>query len=380
MAVQDPYLAPLEDPMRTELTKEEQAALDASDPYLAPLKDPKRTELSDEEQSTLTERGIEKLRKQGIPEAVLWSLHAPGGSWTDLAVNMGFPMAASIAGGVAGGVAGGITTGPGGILTAGAGAKAGGAIAGGMADYWTQLREYARSGGGDKDFELGKGRFGASVILGGIVPSSPKMLRPVTDLPSRTVLKNIPNPNAARDVLGSTGVQGVQRKLAESLPGEFAQDAANYAMTRGLQGAVMAGGANVAEQVIDRPSNEDFSFKELGASIGFGALAGGAFGVLEKSAPQVWAKIRGKTPEEAAVILQAEPRSPLIDDALAAAREIEQRAVTTVKPAAQVDLENAMAAQRSAEILEQNMPPQPVSPPAGAWRRSGILLDHPILD
>lgn len=62
MAVQDPYLIPLEDPTRTELTKEEQA----SDPYLAPLKDPKRTELSDEEQAALTEKGIEKLRKQGV--------------------------------------------------------------------------------------------------------------------------------------------------------------------------------------------------------------------------------------------------------------------------------------------------------------------------
>ena len=360
MAVQDPYLIPLEDPTRTELTKEEQA----SDPYLAPLKDPKRTELSDEEQAALTEKGIEKLRKQGVSEAVLWSLQAPGGGWMDLAVNVGVPMAGSIGGGVLGGLAA-APTGPGAFGGAAAGAAAGGASFGGLADYWTQLREYAREGGGDEDFKLKKGRLGASVVLGGIVPAPVKALRPVVDLPSRTVLKNIPNPNAARDVLGSTGVQGIQRKLAESLPGEFAQDAANYAMTRGLQGAVMAGGANVAEQVIDRPSNEDFSFKELGRAAAFGTLAGGAFGVLEKSAPMLWAKIRGKSPKEAVAILQAEPRSPLIDDALAAAREIEQRAVTTVKPAAQVDLENAMAAQRSAEILEQNMPPQSVSPPGG---------------
>jgi hypothetical protein len=360
MAVQDPYLVPLKDPTRTDLSKEEQAALEASDPYLTPLKDPKRTELSDEEQAKLTERGIEKLRKQGFPEAVLWSLHAPGGSWTDLGVNVGVPMAGSIGGGVLGGLAA-APTGLGAIAGAGIGAKAGGATGGGLADYWTQLREYAREGGGDKDFELKKGRFGASTILGGIVPASPKMLRPVADLPSRTVLKNIPNPNAARDVLGP----GLQRTLAEKLPGEFAQDAANYAMTRGAQGAVMAAGANVAEQVIDRPANEDFSFKELGRAAAFGTLAGGAFGVLEKSAPQVWAKIRGKTPEEAVAVLKAEPRSPLIDDALAAAEKLEKPAVVTVKPAAQVDLENAMAAQRSAEILEQNMPPQPVLPPGG---------------
>ena len=364
MDVQDPYLVPLEDPTRTGPSKEEQAALDASDPYLAPLKDPKRTELSDEEQAALTEKGIEKLRKQGVSEAVLWSLQAPGGGWMDLAVNVGVPMAGSIGGGVLGGLAA-APTGPGAFGGAAAGAAAGGASFGGLADYWTQLREYAREGGGDEDFKLKKGRLGASAVLGGIVPAPVKALRPVVDLPSRTVLKNIPNPNAARDVLGSTGVQGIQRKLAESLPGEFAQDAANYAMTRGLQGAVMAGGANVAEQVIDRPSNEDFSFKELGRAAAFGTLAGGAFGVLEKSAPMLWAKIRGKSPKEAVAILQAEPRSPLIDDALAAAREIEQRAVTTVKPAAQVDLENAMAAQRSAEILEQNMPPQSVSPPGG---------------
>lgn len=356
MAVQDPYLVPLEDPTRTELTKEEQA----SDPYLTPLKDPKRTELSDEEQAALTEKGIEKLRKQGFPEPVLWSLQAPGGGWMDLAVNVGVPMAGSIGGGVAGGIAA-APTGLGAVFGAGAGAKAGGAIGGGLADYWTQLREYAREGGRDEDFKLGLGRFGASTILGGIVPASPKMLRPVADLPSRTVLKNIPNPNAARDVLGP----GLQRTLAEKLPGEFAQDAANYAMTRGAQGAVMAAGANVAEQVIDRPANEDFSFKELGRAAAFGTLAGGAFGVLEKSAPQVWAKIRGKTPEEAVAVLKAEPRSPLIDDALAAAEKLEKPAVVTVKPAAQVDLENAMAAQRSAEILEQNMPPQPILPPGG---------------
>jgi len=315
---------------------------------------------SDEEQAALTERGIEKLRKQGFPEAVLWSLQAPGGSWTDFAVNVGVPMAGSIAGGVAGGLAT-APTGPGAIAGAATGGKAGGAIAGGLADYWTQLREYAREGGGDEDFKLKKGRFGASVVLGGIVPAPVKALRPVTDLPSRAVLKNIPNPSAARDVLGP----GLQRSLAEKLPGEFAQDAANYAMTRGLQGAVMAAGQNVAEQVIDRPANEDFSFKELGASALIGSAFGGVFGALEKSIPSVWAKIRGKTPSEAVAILQAEPRDPLIDQALAAAREIEKPAVVTVRPTAQSDLEAALSAQRSAEILEQNMPPQPVSPPAG---------------
>lgn len=350
MDVQDPYLVPLKDPTRTDLSKEEQAALEASDPYLTPLKDPKRTELSDEEQAALTEKGIEKLRKQGFPEPVLWSLQAPGGSWTDFAVNVGVPMAGSIGGGVLGAAAG-----PVGV---GVGAATVGASAGGLADYWSQLREYAREGGGDKDFELKKGRLGASVVLGGIVPAPVKALRPVTDLPSRAILKNIPNPNAARDVLGP----GIQRTLAERLPGEFAQDAANYAMTRGAQGAVMAAGQNVAEQVIDRPANEDFSFKELGASALIGSAFGGVFGALEKSIPSVWAKIRDKTPAEAVAILQAEPRDPLIVQALAAAREIEKPAVVTVKPAAQVDLENALAAQRSAEILEQNMPPQPISP------------------
>lgn len=358
MDVQDPYLVPLKDPTRTDLSKEEQAALEASDPYLTPLKDPKRTELSDEEQAALTEKGIEKLRKQGFPEPVLWSLQAPGGSWTDFAVNVGAPMAGSIGGGVLGAVAG-----PAGI---GVGAGTGGASAGGLADYWTQLREYAREGGGDEDFKLKKGRFGASVVLGGIVPAPVKALRPVTDLPSRAILKNIPNPNVARDVLG----QGIQRTLAERLPGEFAQDAANYAMTRGAQGAVMAAGQNVAEQVIDRPANEDFSFKELGLSALGGAGIGAVFGAAERSAPptwdwirknvpQAWAKIQGKTPSEAAAILQADP---LVAQAWAAAREIEKPAVVTVKPAAQVDLENALAAQRSAEILEQNMPPQPISP------------------
>ena len=317
--------------------------------------------LTDEEQDALMQKGIEKLRKQGFSEPVLWSLQAPGGGFTDFAVNVGVPMAGSIGGGVLGAMAG-----PVGI---GVGAAAGGASSGGLADAWTQLREYAREGGGDEDFKLKKGRFGASVVLGGIVPAPVKALRPVTDLPSRAVLKNIPNPNVARDVLG----QGLQRSLAERLPGEFAQDAANYAMTRGAQGAVMAAGQNVAEQVIDRPANEDFSFGELGLSALGGAGVGAVFGAAERSAPptlawirenvpQAWAKILGKTPSEAATILQADP---LVAQAWAAAREIEKPAVVTVKPAAQVDLENALAAQRSAEILEQNMPPQPVSPPAG---------------
>ena len=354
MDVQDPYLVPLEDPTRTDPSKEGQA----SDPYLTPLKDPKRTELSDEEQAALTEKGIEKLRTQGFSEPVLWSLQAPGGSWTDLAVNVGGGIAGSIGGGVLGAAAG-----PVGV---GVGAAAGGASAGGLADYWSQLREYAREGGGDEDFKLKKGRLGASVVLGGIVPAPVKALRPVTDLPSRAILKNIPNPNAARDILGP----GLQRTLAERLPGEFAQDAANYAMTRGAQGAVMAAGQNVAEQVIDRPANEDFSFGELGLSALGGAGVGAVFGAAERSAPptlawirenvpQAWAKIRGKAPSEAAAILQADP---LVAQAWAAAREIEKPAVVTVKPAAQVDLENALAAQRSAEILEQNMPPQPISP------------------
>ena len=276
----------------------------------------------------------------------------------DLAVNVGVPMAGSIAGGVAGGIAA-APTGLGAVFGAGAGAKAGGAIGGGLADYWTQLREYAREGGRDEDFKLGLGRFGASTILGGIVPASPKMLRPVADLPSRTVLKNIPNPNAARDVLGP----GLQRTLAEKLPGEFAQDAANYAMTRGAQGAVMAAGANVAEQVIDRPANEDFSFKELGRAAAFGTLAGGAFGVAERSAPpiwakmrevapEVWAKIRGKSPKEAVAILEKEPPSRFKDEALAAAREIEQM------PTRDLEISGPPAppksAKESAELLELN--------------------------
>ena len=324
---------------------------------------------SDEEQDALMQKGIEKLRKQGFPEPVLWSLQAPGGGFTDFAVNVGGGIAGSIGGGVLGGLAGGIGTAPtvvgvpAGVATGAAvGGKAGGAIAGGLADYWTQLREYAREGGGDEDFKLKKGRFGASVVLGGIVPAQVKALRP--------------GPNVAGEVLGSTGVQGIQRKIAEKLPGEFAQDAANYAMTRGLQGTVMAGGANVAEQVIDTPPNTDFDFEKLADAAKFGALAGGGFGVLERSAPpiwakmrevapEVWAKIRGKSPKEAVAILEKEPPSRFKDEALAAAREIEQRAATTVKPAAQVDLENAMAAQRSAEILEQNMPPQPILPPGG---------------
>ena len=365
MAVQDPYLVPLEDPTRTDLSKEEQAALEASDPYLTPLKDPKRIELTDEEQDALMQKGIEKLRKQGFPEPVLWSLQAPGGSWTDFAVNVGGGIAGSIGGGVLGAAAG-----PVGV---GVGAATGGASAGGLADYWSQLREYAREGGGDEDFKLKMGRISASTVLGGIVPAPVKSLRPImANLPSREVLKNIPNPNAARYVLGP----GLQRTIAEKLPGEFAQDAANYAMTRGAQGAVMAAGQNVAEQVIDTPPNTDFDFRKLGLSTLGGAGVGAVIGVAERSAPptwawmrektpELWAKIRGKSPKEAVATLEAEPPSPSRNEALAAAREIEQRAATTVKPAAQVDLENAMAAQRSAEILEQNMPPQPILPPGG---------------
>lgn len=233
---------------------------------------------ADEARQVQMEMARQAQAKYGVPEWVTEAATA-GGPVADIGISTGLPLAVSM-----------VTRNP----------MAGGAVGSAIANPIVQFRQMLR---GERP-GFSPTEFGVDVALGAYTP------KPLTE-----------TEEAIRAFRSATGLPALSRQqaLAEGIA------------TRAGQGAVLGLGGETARQTLEEPSVDVRQILNVGA---LSTLFGAAFGGLEKKAPEVWAKIVGKKPAEAAQILRNEPQSPDISQAIKELEEMAMRGERAGAPSA----------------------------------------------
>jgi hypothetical protein len=233
---------------------------------------------ADEARQVQAEMAKRAQEKYGVPEWVTEAATA-GGPVADIGISVGLPLAVSA-----------FTKSP----------AAGGAVGSAIANPLVQFRQMIR---GERT-AFSPTEFGIDVALGAYTP------KPLSETEKAI--------NAFRSAEKLPALSR-QRALAEAIA------------TRAGQGAVMGLGSEAARQTLEEPSVDVRQILNVGALY---TLFGATFGGLEKKAPEVWAKIVGKKPAEAAQVLRNEPQTPDISQAIKELEEMAMRGERAGAPSA----------------------------------------------